>query len=475
MTKRDIVAGLRELGLIPGDKVLVHSSVAAVGPVEGGPEAVIDALLEAVGPEGLVVVPTFASPRPFDRRSSPTGLGVLPDLFWRRPGAVRSLHPTHSVAAIGRGAEALLRGHEQAPTAYAEGTPYHALALTGGKILLLGVDQDRNTTLHAAEALAKAAYLKDITASYLDDVGQEVTIPVAAMAGPHRDFLGLDARFRAAGVMTTGRIGQAVCRLLDTGGMLRVALEALRDDPAAVLCDNPACRDCVRQRGQIKAARLAEESFTLAAVAEDISDDWAEMLLVLRGEGIAALETGVDAYRRFERGLAESGIHVSAIRGGLTEMEAAALARSLAVPLIVPVSTEADLATATELARGGTQVLLENRGLPSKLLFAAYTASPETPGLAFNPGQFAAVGEHPFLSVFTQAHSRRHTRRFYVDDATWDGQPALPGRGNGEVKEIISMLRCRSFDGAIALRSHHKGVAALREVAAAFWRLLDTM
>ena len=295
------------------------------------------------------------------------------------------------------------------------------------------------------------------------------------MAGPHRNFLGLDARFREGGVMNTGRIGKAVCRLLDTGGMLRVAVEALRQDPAAVLCDNPACRDCVLQRGQIKAARLAEESFTLAAVAEDISDDWAEVLIALRGEGISALEMGVDAYRRFESDLAESGVQVSAIRAGLDDLEAAALARSLAVPLVVPVSTEEDLASATGLARGGTQVLTENRGLPSKVLFAAYTASAETPDLALNPGQFAAVGEHPFLSVFTQAHSRRHTRRCYVDDGTWDGQPSLPGRGNGEVKEIISMLRCRSFDGAIVLRSHHRGGPAFREAAAAFWRLLETM
>ena len=154
------MSGLRQLGLREGDKVLVHSSLSALGRVEGGADTVIDALLETVGPDGLVAVPTFGCEPPFDRRTSATPFGAIADRFWRRATAVRSLHPTHSVAAIGCGAEELVRDHEKAPTAYAEGTPYCKLAMSGGKILMLGVDQDRNTTLHAAEALVGAAYLR---------------------------------------------------------------------------------------------------------------------------------------------------------------------------------------------------------------------------------------------------------------------------------------------------------------------------
>jgi aminoglycoside 3-N-acetyltransferase len=123
MTKSDLVSALRELGVRAGDRVLVHSSVAALGPVEGGAEAVIVALLEAVGPAGMIAVPTFDHESPYNRRTSATRLGVIPDLLWRRPDAVRSLHPTHSVAAIGEGAAEFIEGHEKAATAYAEGTP----------------------------------------------------------------------------------------------------------------------------------------------------------------------------------------------------------------------------------------------------------------------------------------------------------------------------------------------------------------
>ncbi len=323
LTRADIVAGLQALGLAVGDRVLVHSSLSALGRVEGGAETVIDALLEAVGSAGLVVVPTFGGRQPFDRRRTPTSLGQIPDKFWRRAEAVRSLHPSHSVAAIGQGAAELIADHEQAPTAYGEGTPYHRLATSGGKVLFIGVDQDRNTTLHTAEALAGAAYLQNIESSYVADNGEVVALHIAAMAGPHRNFLAMDVLFSEWGVMQVGCIGRAVCQLMDG---------------AAMLCDNPACADCVTQRkilglsplsdrdflalgavsasqaGSAKAARLAQEDFTLAAVTAEIAEDPAEIWAALRTEGISALEITGEEYNRWGHALPE-GFRIVALRG----------------------------------------------------------------------------------------------------------------------------------------------------------------
>jgi len=475
LTRGDIVSGLRELGVQAGDRVLVHCSMAALGRVEGGADAAIDALLEAVGAQGLVVVPTFACPAPFDRRTSPTPLGAVPERLWQRPGAVRSKHPTHSVAAIGAGAQDLIRDHEKAPTAYAEGTPYYRLAMGGGKILLLGVDQDRNTTLHAAEALAGSPYLQTITATYVDDDGSQVAIPVAAMAGPHRDFLGLDPLFRRRGIMRVGRIGQAVCRLMDGKAMIDTALEALREDPAAVLCDNPACADCVMQRGRIKAARLAGEEFTLAAVAGDISEDPDEVLAAIQGEGIAAVELTREEYRRYGAQLAAAGVRIAAIRGHQEGVQAASLAGDLGVPLVVPVASREALDASLRLREKVATVLIENAGARSSLYREFYSIFTDGPGLAFNPAQFAAAGEKPFLQVFYRGVLPRQTVHFYVEDGTSDGRPALPGQGNGEVKEIVSMLRCRGYQGVMTLRSHERGIPAFRQAAAAFWKLLETM
>jgi len=476
LRKPDIVAGLRSLGLQPGDRVLVHSSMAALGKVDGGADTVIDALVEAVGPEGLVVVPTFACEAPFDPKSSATPLGAVPDRLWRRPEAVRSKHPTHSVAAIGKGAEELVRDHEKAPTAYAEGTPYHTLASTGGKILLMGVDQDRNTTLHTAEALAHSPYLVDIQATYIED-GREVTIPVAAMAGPHRDFIGLDPLFRELGAMRIGRIGTAVCRLIEAGAMLEAAIEALEADPAAVLCDNPACADCVMQRGKIKAARLAREDFTLAAIAGDISEDPEEIVRALQAEGINAVEITPHDFETFGDELREAGIRIVAVESAPDDERGANLAAEIGVAWIVPVSTTRDIDHAMALrAKTGAQLLIENDGAPSAFYEELYRGRENPPGLAFNPGGFARADEKPFLGVFYKSTLRKHAKHFYIDDySILDGEPALPGQGNGEVKEIISMLRCRGYDGLLTLRSADEGVPAFRETARAFWKLLDEM
>jgi aminoglycoside 3-N-acetyltransferase len=472
LTRSDIVRGLRKIGLEEGDRVLVHSSLAALGHVDGGADSVIDALLETVGPEGLVVVPTFGG-APFDRKKSATTLGIIADTFWRRQEAVRSLHPSHSVAAIGKGAEELIRGHEMARTAYGEDTPYMRLAETGGKILLVGVDQDRNTTLHTGESIACVPYMGVVDFTYVDDDGKEVTIPVEDMAGPHRDFIGLDRLFRELGIMAIGRIGNAVCRLMDTKEMLEAEIEALEEDPAAVLCDNPSCADCVMQRGKIKAARLAQEDFTLAAVSYDISCDPEEVLATIQGEGILALEIAADGHCGCREVLDKAGVKITAVRGGLGDASGLKLAHKLGVPFIVPVRNREDMEAAAKM-EGGV-VLIENDGAPSSEFKKAYSEIPNLPKLAFNPRNFAAAGEKPFLDVFYRGWVRRHTARFYIDDGVFGGKKTFPGRGNGEVKEIMSMLRCRGFDGVMTLRSHDGDVETFREAAAWFWELLDTM
>jgi aminoglycoside 3-N-acetyltransferase len=470
-----ITIGLKELGVVSGDKILVHSSMAAIGDVDGGADTVIDALINAVGPDGMIVVPTFACVAPYDRRTSKTPLGAVSDRLWRRPGAVRSLHPTHSVAAIGKGAEELVKDHEKAPTAYAEGTPYYKLTQMGGKILLLGVDQDRNTTMHAVESIAHSPYLKDIQGTYIDDELQQITIPIADMAGPHRDFIGLDRLFRDRNIMRIGRIGGAVCRLIEAGPMLQVSLEAFQKDPAAVLCENPECKDCVMQRGLIKKARLKNEDFILAARASDISEHWDEILAAIRGEGIDALELSATEYLRFGKQIEEEKIKVVSICASATDAIGVAAARRLGVPLTMLVSSKEGFNVACETQASGVKTLMINAGMPSSFYAGLYGDNLDVPGFGFSPSQFAVAGEKAFLQVFYKGTLRKHTEFFYVDDGTFSGHPTLPGKGNGEVKEIISMLRCRSFAGPMVLRSHTAGVTGFRKTAAAFWDLLDNM
>ena len=60
LTKTDFVRGFKEIGIKQGDVVLIHSAMRTIGcDVQGGPQTVVDALLEVVGKRGTLVVPTF--------------------------------------------------------------------------------------------------------------------------------------------------------------------------------------------------------------------------------------------------------------------------------------------------------------------------------------------------------------------------------------------------------------------------------
>jgi len=90
---------LQEIGIVHGDVLLVHSSLRAIGPVDGRADGLLNALCEAVGTDGTVVMPTFnyETPQPFfDPNATPSRTGMLCERLRQRTNAVRSLHPTHS-------------------------------------------------------------------------------------------------------------------------------------------------------------------------------------------------------------------------------------------------------------------------------------------------------------------------------------------------------------------------------------------
>ncbi|MDP6052469.1 MAG: AAC(3) family N-acetyltransferase, partial [Candidatus Latescibacteria bacterium] len=75
--------------------VMVHSSLTSIGDVAGGAATMIDALLEAIGPGGTLLMPSFnhRAVQVFNPMTTPTTNGTIPDVMWRRSDAVRSLHP----------------------------------------------------------------------------------------------------------------------------------------------------------------------------------------------------------------------------------------------------------------------------------------------------------------------------------------------------------------------------------------------
>lgn len=489
VTRKELVRDFQRLGLKRGDAVLVHSALSAIGNVRGGADAVIDALLEVLGREGTLLMPALTG-KLFDVRNSPTYTGLIPEVFRQRKGVLRSFHPTHSVTALGARAEELTAGHLECPTACGKGTPYVKLMDTGGKILLIGVDQDRNTSLHTLEDLVNAPYLSAYTAKYLDPKsGKTKTLTMQRFPGPHRDFIGLDHLFRAAGVMQISKAGRAVCRLIDAGGMRDVGLRALRADPAAVLCNNPNCADCVTQRAKIKRPRLSLEDFQLSVVSDVAGHCLEEMFAALGREGLRHIElrqingreiaSFTDQELKAVRAkLRAAEIKVTAVSALLRKVDWSRLidaaGRLGATAVVMPLD-----AYQPELGKRAAQqriaLRLENtRESSAQCAERLESIREKNVSLAFNPGYFAVAGEKPFLRIYARGPLKRCLTQLYVNDATFAGESTLPGQGNAEIKELISILRCSSFDGPMTLKPDGKLYSFTAQLGA-FWKLIDTM
>lgn len=236
----NLLQDLRALGIQPGDAVLVHSSMKALGTTLT-PGEVIACLQEAVGPQGTLLMPALtyenvnARHPDFDSAATPPCIGLLPTAFWQTPGVERSLHPTHSVCAWGRLAHRLTVGHQMDSTAVGPHSPFMQLAVVGGKLLFIGDVLHACTFLHGVEDMVRPPYLRPVTARY-------------TVNGQPRDYTGMDdfgwgQEFQRVGDMleepdiARGKLLAANSCLMDARALLAVGLAEMRANPYAFVTD----------------------------------------------------------------------------------------------------------------------------------------------------------------------------------------------------------------------------------------------
>ena len=248
VTETDLRRDLHDLGLEAGDEVVVHSSLSAIGWVEGGPETVVDALRAIVGEDGTVVVPTFtashAKSHPFDPDETPSRTGAVTETLRTRPDAHRSSHPTHSVAALGAAAEELTTEHPL-DASLGPDSPLDRLARRGGRILLLGVGHDSNSTLHVAEKRAGLPWKDQRNEVLVRECEDETARTVeTSKVGCGKGFVSFEPVAEYAGILARGQVGTADAQLVDGADVISLALELLEHDPGFLLCDDPDCWWC---------------------------------------------------------------------------------------------------------------------------------------------------------------------------------------------------------------------------------------
>ncbi|MAG16666.1 MAG: hypothetical protein CMJ21_01195 [Phycisphaerae bacterium] len=243
---------IRALGVRPGGICMVHTAFKSLALPDERIADVITALIDALGPEGTLIMPTHAGwDGVYDHDSSPSVTGALTEVFRTQFSSLRSRHPTHSCSALGKMAREAVAGHEQG-YAVGTGSPCEFVYEHSGQVLLIGVDLMVATIVHLAEFYVNVAYLCARQRRLRNDDGQCVTRMLTRQPGHSNGFVKLEPLLKQYGHIRYGSIESASCRLFDARGAVDAAVRMLTDDPAALLCDDPNCSNCNESRRLIR-------------------------------------------------------------------------------------------------------------------------------------------------------------------------------------------------------------------------------
>jgi len=269
--KQQLKDQLESMGLKGDETILIHSSMKAIGAVDGGADTVLDVWMEYFK-NGLLLLPTHtwktvnADNPVYNPYTTPSCVGLLTNMFMKRDGVIRSLHPTHSMSGYGKNAAEYLAGEEYNNTPCTPGGCYDRLKEVGGKVLLVGVGHERNTYIHSVEEVLNVP-------NRLSDMPMELVIELQEESNnsgklppynrddgwkkhtdnklcrkvyvrkhynaqqPHisEDFVKLNQIFLDSGVVRKVKFGDADSLLCDAKGMFNIVRQVVAPDPECIV------------------------------------------------------------------------------------------------------------------------------------------------------------------------------------------------------------------------------------------------
>ena len=256
ITRKAIVRTLTKLGVRPGDILLAHSSLTRFGYVAGGPDAVIDAFLDVLGPKGTLVMPSFSFTRkgtePFDRTNSPACTGLISETFRRRPDVLRSAHPSHSLCARGPLARDILRNHTHRRGVLAHASPFGRLYDRNAWVLMFA-PPGANTIMHMGEYLAGIPHLDRLSTVLVQGAANDVTVREAPF---HASFEDVYRALARDGKLRKARLRRNVVYLMKAKDAVDDAADVFRSDPLKATSESCNCAHCVNVRSHLARLRL---------------------------------------------------------------------------------------------------------------------------------------------------------------------------------------------------------------------------
>ena len=223
------------------DTVLFHTSMKAIGEVEGRADGFLDAMMEYLS-AGLLAFPTLTwelayEPSPvFDVANTPSVVGLLPELMRKRPGVVRSWHPTHSMCAFGEDARAFTMSDHLNATPCGLRSTWRKLIDRNAKILLVGCTLTSCTFLHGVEEWAGVEGRLDPPVTYTIVPPEGEGEPFRMSSQPHHgspseQFWRMEKELEEKNALRFGTLGNAKVYVLDARKTCQITMERLRAQP----------------------------------------------------------------------------------------------------------------------------------------------------------------------------------------------------------------------------------------------------
>jgi aminoglycoside 3-N-acetyltransferase len=259
ITKSRLVTDLKQLGANAGDTIMLHTSVRAIGWIIGGPDVVIQALLDVLGPEGTLMMyigweegalyDLARLPKewqeaylkecpPFDpaRSRAHRRWSILTEYLRTWPRAYRSNHPDASCVAVGARAQWITENHPL-QYGYGPGSPLAKLCEAKGKVLLLGAPFDTITLLHHAEHIANVPH--KLVIHYKMPIlcnRKRVWIEIeefdtcgGVLLDAEEYFKTIPREYLASGKGKPAKVGNAQSYLIDAADLVNFAVQWLED------------------------------------------------------------------------------------------------------------------------------------------------------------------------------------------------------------------------------------------------------